>query len=59
MTRPYHKIRFDIEREQPVKQWSLAIVVPLRELGVRDLFAAVVCTENLNPRVGVMKAAKD
>jgi len=42
VTGPYHKIRFDIEREQPIKQWGLAIIVPLRELAVLNLFAAVL-----------------
>ena len=42
MPRFVGKIHFHIEREQPIEQWRLAIIVPGREPAVRDLFAAVL-----------------
>jgi hypothetical protein len=40
VTRPSRKIHFDIERQQPIKQDGLAIIVPLRELVVLKTYQA-------------------
>ena len=42
VTAALRKIHFDIEREQAIKQLSLAIIMPGREPGVGYLFAAVL-----------------